>query len=225
MTVTPSAPVVTETDALKIVVSAAGDVCPVHVVGPVANHLVGSVSALRPYGHPDHADNKSGHRRSKAAVDRLIADAIANDTIECVCSINIRHPLAVVIHKISDGAFVRAHPSDMIWQQNVQRAIASADVDLLTWYVEPRLEMVKQLFDHARAQEGGTLPGPVMQSVAPLVQSLAGPTRWDVRQGLHDGWRWSAPWRPGVVFDQADAFMTHAVVYRSVIKRILNGSL
>jgi hypothetical protein len=226
MTVTQQPRVLTEQDSLKVVCSATGgSACPVHEVGPVANHLLGPVSALRPYGHPDHAENKSGARRSKHAVDGLILDSVGGDAVECTCGGEFAHPLAVVIRPVSEGAFVRAHLNDASAQRDVEAAITSADVDRLLHYVEPRLEAVARLFDRARAEHGGDLPSPLAAAAGPLVQSLAGRTRWGVREGYHDGWRWSDSWRPGVVFDVADRFMTNDVVAAVALKRVLNGTV
>lgn len=218
-----SPPTLTEADALKIVVSATGGTaCAVHEVGVVANHLRGPLAALRPYGHPDYNENRASTRRSKYAVDSLIADAIGSSAISCTCGGEFAHPLAVVI---SEGAFIRAHVNSAYSQRDLDQAVASADIDRLLHAAEPRLAAVVALFDRARAEHGGNLPDPLEVAAAPLVHSLAGPRRWNVRDGYHDGWNWSTAWRPGVVFDNADRFMTHTEIADATMRRIVQGNL
>jgi len=210
----------TETDALRVLVAATEDAsCAVHEVGPLANHLVGPVRALR---HDWHPDPVARGRTSPQSVDRLIAEATGRDTIRCTCT-TVPNRLLYVIPGISEGAVARPVPNDDDSQAAVHRAIMSGDPDYALPLLEPRLDALKMLSDRARTAAGGTLAPAVQQAVETLTGTLTGRTRWQVVQGWEQGWTWPVSWRFGAAAVRAHTFLLRDEIAHRITRRLVHG--
>ena len=213
---------ISEEEALSHVVEAGSvTACPVHVIGPLANHIIGPVSALRPDFHPVPSPRLA---RSKETVDRLIRQTAGG--IRCTCPDGYEpSELLVVLPKISDGAHVRSRQHTMEVQATVESAIhhiENLDESLLV--LDPRLDCLILLTDLARAGAGGgDLDARTIASVETLARTLIGAGRWDVREGHSQGMLWPAPWRMGIADETADRFLRYPELVKPTLSRLLTG--
>jgi hypothetical protein len=201
--------------------------CPEHEVGPIAAHLRGPVAALPPEGHPDHFLLDGDSLRRPSVVNGLIHQACGPATAErgirCTCDGRSGHPLHVSLRHVSQGRVVRAHPNSPDWQENVETAYRSQDIDLLSWTVEPRIEAVKHLCDRVRVEHGGTMPDSAVESAAVLLRTLAGPRRWSVRRGhlAFDGW--PANMRYTANAESCDHIAVQDPIHDALLRRLIEG--
>lgn len=209
----------TEEDALKVLARAAGEyACPMHEVGPVANHLVGPLAANR----PDYGNQPPALARSQSTVDRLIRDATGRDQIECLCVIPISNRL-YVLPAVSEGAIVRPPRNDVASQREVDDAIESGDVDYALPILEPRLDALKTLADRARADGGGVMDPDVRVAVETIARTLTGSGRWAVIPGYEHGYDFPVSWRFGAAGIRASQFMADDDVAHRILTRLLDG--
>lgn len=217
-----------ERRALKIIVSATGGAsCPFDEVGPIANHIAGPVAALPPEGHADWGDLRSpgGARRTPRAVNALIVEACGltnQNDIRCHCGGNSVHPVTVIMRHLSQARMARAQLNTSEAQRYVFNAIKSADIDLLIYQLEPRLDALKMLVDRACAEYGGDLPDLVIEAAVLLAQTLTGPARWDVRTG-YSMYEWPPTFRIGQTWETCDSVMKQDFIHDAVIRRLIDG--
>lgn len=214
-----------EDDALRVIVSATGGTaCPFHEVSPLANHLRGPIAAVPPEGHPDWSALRSyGPMRSTRTVDGLTMDACGHTgPVRCTCDDQPCHPLLLTMRHLSQGKIVRAPVNTGETQEKMLWAWNTGDVDRLTYYFEPRLDVLKLVADRARAEHGGDLPEVVVEAVVLLAQTLTGPRRWDIRTG-YTMYDWPIGYRIGKAFEDADVAMRRSDVHDRVILRLVEG--
>jgi hypothetical protein len=211
----------TEEQALKRLVRATGGAaCAVHEVSPVANHLVGRVSALRPADHPSPPPALA---RSQTTADALIHDStgIAGE-IKCTC-VTLPNPSLFVVPGVSEGAIARPARHDDASQVEVDKAIRSGDVEMALPVLDPRLDALKLLADRARAESGGTLDPDVREAVEVLARTLVGSTRWNVVSGWEEGFAWPVPWRFGSAAITGHCFLLYDEIATRIMRRLLDG--
>jgi hypothetical protein len=222
-TASPTTPTtdLTEEDAFKRLVRATGGAaCGVHEVSPVANHLVGRISAFRPADHPSPPPALA---RSQSTADALIHDStgIAGE-LKCTCS-TLPNKNLHVVPGISEGAIVRPARHDHASQIEVDKAIRSGDVETALAVLDPRLDALKMLADRARAASGGTLDPDVREAVEVLARTLVGSTRWNVVSGYEEGFPWPVPWRFGAAAITAHCFLLYDEIALRIMRRLVDG--
>jgi hypothetical protein len=222
----PAEPDITE--SLRVL-SMASDrtVCPVFELGPLANHLVGPVSAIRPLVEDGPRHPEPGTR--KADVDSLVKDA---------CGLNPMHsapifdhgeppssPFLAVVPTVSDAAFARCQRGSDEDQFAVEAAIQSGDVDAALPVLDARLNCLLVIADRIRFMTGAPLDSAARHAVDSLAATLLGSSRFDVRSGYERAAQaWPISWRWSVAADRADGFLRIDNVAWVIRQRLLEGS-
>lgn len=209
---------------VRLVQATEGAACPVHVAGPLAHHLVGPISALRPDWHPRQNVDRSQYG-GVAAVERLVARAFdlpSGAAWACGCPEGFqRSPLVYVVPALGELAIARP-PQDVA---AVDAAVLSGDPDEALGAMDARVDSLLILSDLARAVAGGDLPAGIADDVRTLAASLVGRERWDVLRGYEKNvvWDWPISWRFGPAALRASQFLAYPEVGDVIVRRMVEG--